>query len=77
MADQTEQVPVVTFKLIEFNPRRHSRGVEAARVEVFEDDESVGLLWMCEHDIRKNISESGDSDELQNALAEYRKHRRR
>jgi hypothetical protein len=77
MTEQIELHPSVTFKLIEFNPRRHFRGVEAARVEVLEDGEPCGWLWMSERDLKANIAEFGDSDELQKALAEYAKHRKR
>ena len=77
MTDQTELLPVVTFAFVEFNPRRHSRGVEAARVEVLEDGEPCGLLWMSERNLKANIKDFGDSEELQKALAEYRKYRRR
>lgn len=76
MSDQTELLPVVTFKFVEFNPRRHFRGAEAARVEVLEDGEPCGLLWMSERDLKLNIAEFGDSEDLQQALAEYAKHRR-
>jgi hypothetical protein len=71
-------VPItVTFELIDFNPRRHARGVEAARVEVIVNGDSREWLWMSERDIKANIAEFGDSEELQKALAEYRKHQRR
>lgn len=65
-------VPVVSFQFVEFNPRRKSRKAEAARVEVFEDGESCGWLWMSERDIKNNIREFGDSAELRKALAAYR-----
>ena len=47
MTDQTELLPVVTFKFVEFNPRRHSRCVEAARVEVLEDGEPCADCCGC------------------------------
>ena len=72
-----KHVPTITFRLEGFNPRRHSRGVEAARVEVLEDGAPCGLLWMSEADVKNNIAEFGDSEELQKALAEYAKHRKR
>lgn len=68
-----ERVVEVTFKLIEFNPRRKSRGAEAARVEIFEDGESAGWLWMSVKDLRANLLEFGDSDELRKALDCYTK----
>ena len=77
MTGQTELIPVVTFRFIEFNPRRDDRGVEAARVEILEDGESCGWLWMSKRDLKANIEEFGDSEELQKALAEYAKHRKR
>lgn len=68
-----EESVAVTFKLIEFNQRRKSRGAEAARVEVLENGESAGWLWMSVKDLRANIAEFGDSDELRKALAYYAK----
>lgn len=63
--------PKITFRFVEFNPRRHSRGAVAARVEVIEDGEPAGWLWMTKTDIRNNIEEFGDCEELQKALAAY------
>lgn len=63
--------PVVTFCFIEFNPRRETRGVEAARVAVFEDGVECGWLWMSPTDIRNNLAEFGESEELRKALAAY------
>lgn len=60
-----EERPV--FKFIEFNPRRRQRGAESARVEV-----DGHWLWMSEKDIRNNIRDFGDCEELQKALAAYR-----
>ena len=72
-----KRVPTITFRLVGFNPRRFDRGVEAARVEVLEDGCKVGpLLWMSERDLKANIAEFGDSEDLEQALAEYAKHRR-
>jgi hypothetical protein len=64
--------PALSFLFVEFNPRRKSRGAEAARVEVFEDGESCGWLWMSERDIRNNLRDFGDSAELRKALSAYR-----
>jgi len=64
--------PVLSWRFIEFNPRRKSRGAEAARVEVFEDGESCGWLWMSERDILNNIRDFGESEELRKALVAYR-----
>lgn len=55
------------FKLIEFNPRRHARGAEAAKVAC--DGE---WLWMSRKDILNNIRDHGDDPELRAALACYR-----
>lgn len=62
------------FRLIEFNVRRRMRGANAARVEVYEDDNDKDfvLLWMSEKDIRANMREFGPSPELDKALAAYR-----
>ena len=68
--------PKIQFRLEGFNTRRADRGAEAARVEILEDGEPCGLLWMSERDLKLNIAEFGDSEELQKALAEYAKHRR-
>lgn len=56
------------FRFIEFNPRRALRGADAALVEVSSDGE---WLWMSPKDIRANIKEFGDNQELQKALAAY------
>jgi hypothetical protein len=65
--------PVVTFRFVEFNPRRVSRGVEGARVEVLEDGVECAWLWMSAKDIRNNLAEFGESEELRKALAAYRR----
>lgn len=64
--------PTVTFRLVEFNSRRASRGVEAARCEVLEDGVGVCWLWMSPKDIRNNLAEFGESEELRKALAAYK-----
>jgi len=64
--------PTTTFRFIEFNPRRKMRGAEAVRMEVIEDGEDCGCLWMSEKDIRNNIKDFGDSEELQKGLAAYK-----
>ena len=63
----------VTFRLVDFNERRYRRGADAARVEVLEDGESAGWLWMSPKDLRANIREFGECEELRKALAEYEK----
>lgn len=59
------------FKLLEFNPRRHSRGVEAARVECIDDEQSC-WLWMSAKDVARNIKEFGQHPELIKALDAYK-----
>ena len=56
------------FRFIEFNDRRAMRGAEAARVEV---DPSGEWLWMSKSDIKQNIREFGNHQELQKALLAY------
>lgn len=65
--------PVTTFRFIEFNPRRAFRGAAAVRMGVIEDGEEGPWLWMSEKDIRNNIKEFGDSEELQAGLRAYKK----
>jgi hypothetical protein len=69
MSDTLE--PVVTFRFIEFNPRRAARGAVAARVAVLEDGEELCWMWMTPKDIRNNLDEFGESEELRKALAAY------
>lgn len=61
----------VTFRLVDFNPRRHMRGAEGARVEVREDGEFVGLLWMSREDVVLNLAEYPGDAGLEAALAAY------
>lgn len=56
----------IEFKFIEFNPRRKSRGAEAARVSV--DGE---WMWMSKKDIKCNIREFGPDPELLKAFESY------
>lgn len=56
----------MTFKLIEFNPRRHMRGVEAAKVSC----DGV-WLWMSRGDLLRNIRDHGNDPELRAALVCY------
>jgi hypothetical protein len=55
------------FGFIEFNPRRKSRGAEAARVSA--DGE---WLWMSKRDIQNNIRDFGPHPELLKALESYK-----
>lgn len=61
----------ITFTLRRFNPRRAMRGVPAAEFEC-SDGEEMGLLWMDEKDIRQNLKEFGESEELLKGLEHYR-----
>ena len=63
---QQAQEPIV-WRFIEFNERRAMRGAPAARVEVDGD-----WLWMMPKDIRANIKDHGDHEELQKALKAYK-----
>lgn len=60
------------FKLLEFNKRRLQRGKEALRVEVLEDNECLGWLWMSTENLKANIKENGAHPELLRGLECYR-----
>lgn len=62
----------VTFRFVEFNPRRHHRGAVAAWVEVLEDGDATHCLWMSKKDIRANIKLFGECAELRKALDAYK-----
>ena len=59
------------FKFIQFNSRRKSRGVEAARFQVTENGETY-FLWMSRSDIGRNIMEFGENEELAKAINFYK-----
>jgi hypothetical protein len=61
------------FRFVEFNPRRKSRRVEAARVEVAYSSDLADKdeLWMSARDIRNNLKTFGENPELRKALAAY------
>jgi hypothetical protein len=61
------------FRFVEFNPRRASRGAEAARVEVTYDEGDVDFLWMSPTDIRRNMHQFGNQEGLKQALKAYGK----
>lgn len=61
----TEDIP---FRLVRFNPRRSLRGAPAAEVQT-----SSGLLWMSRADIRNNLRDFGDDQELWKAMEAYDK----
>ena len=51
---------VVTFKILEVNNIRKQRTQDFIRVEVFEDDESVGWFWQSPKLIKNNIKRLGE-----------------
>lgn len=53
--------PVVTFKIIEVNNIRKQRTQDFIRVEVFEDNESVGWFWQSPKLIKNNIKQLGEN----------------
>lgn len=60
----------ITFRFVEFNPRRAQRGADAARVAVIENGEE-DWLWMSKRDIAKNMMAFGKCDELVKAHDAY------
>lgn len=52
--------PKVTFKILEVNTIRATRTQDYIRVEVFEDDESVGWWWQNPKLIKGNIKHFGE-----------------
>ncbi|UUS13306.1 hypothetical protein NMB32_14430 [Stenotrophomonas sp. CD2] len=69
--DATRSSP--SFRLVEFNPRRHIRGAEAARVNVDYGRGDADLLWMSAADIRRNMKLHGKHPELIKAMECYRR----
>ncbi len=62
----------ITFRFDEFNPRRHMRGAEAARVYIDQHDgQGETWLWMSKKDAQANISEFGPSDDLEEVIKAY------
>lgn len=61
----------IAFKLIRFNPRRYSRGADAAEVQ-WTDEDGSELLWMSRKDVENSIRDFGPHPELQKALEHYR-----
>lgn len=51
--------PKVTFKILEVNTTRAMRTQDYIRVEVFEDNESVGWWWQSPKLIKANIKQFG------------------
>ena len=57
----------VTFRFIEFNPRRAARGAPAARVEV-----DGNLVWMSVADLKKNVAIFGPLAAFTEAIEAYK-----
>ena len=60
----------IEFRFIEFNKRRHARGIDAARVEAIDDDRK-DWFWMSKRDIAHNIMIFGRHPELMKAYDAY------
>lgn len=69
-----DDAPEFTFRFIDFNPIRHRRGVEAARVAIIVDGVEDDIIWMSEKDIRNNLEIFGEHAALRHALALYTGH---
>lgn len=52
--------PKVTFKILEVNRARYFRTDYFIRVEVFEDDESIGWFWQSPKMMKANIKNLGE-----------------
>ncbi|MEY8710495.1 hypothetical protein ABDM77_07390 [Mangrovibacter phragmitis] len=59
------------FRLSEFNTTRYSRGADAARVDITEDDGDQHWLWMSPRDIEKNVMLFGPHLGFLQAAARY------
>ena len=59
------------FRFEEFNPRRHMRGAEAARVTWVNDQGEEDTLWMSPADIRSNVLLHGPHYGLLVAASHY------
>ena len=59
------------FRFEEFNPRRHMRGAEAARVTWINDQGEEDTLWMSPADIRGNVQLHGPHYGLLVAASHY------
>jgi len=59
------------FRFEEFNPRRHMRGAEAARVTWVNDQGEEDTLWMSPADIRGNVLQHGPHYGLLVAASHY------
>ena len=59
------------FRFEEFNPRRHMRGAEAARVTWINDQDEEDTLWMSPADIRSNVLLHGPHYGLLVAASHY------
>lgn len=56
----SNELPKVTFKILEVNDARVTRTQDYIRVEVFEDDESVGWWWQSPNLIKANLKQFGE-----------------
>lgn len=62
MSNNNEIIP--TFKINEVNRIRAIRTNEFIRVQVFENDEAIGLFWQSPELINNNIKQYGESSYL-------------
>ena len=67
--------PEVRFILHRYNPRRRARGVEAAQVQVLEDETAVDLLWMSLKDVKENQKMYPDDQGLLDAVEAYKRNK--
>jgi hypothetical protein len=58
----------ITFKIDRVNENCMQRGVEVFSMEIFDNGESQGFLWMSEKHIPLNIRDHGESEALTVAL---------
>ncbi len=50
--------PKTTYRLLDKNLTRYSRGKEHAKFMIIEDGVELGYLWMSNSDIKKNAKEN-------------------
>lgn len=68
MTQHAEELFPTRFRLVQFNPRRFSRGAPAALVEV----PGGSLLWMTRGDIAANVLDHGADAGLLDAERAYK-----
>ena len=61
-----------SFVLIRFNPRRNTRGAEAAELQVLQDGKPIDLLWMSKSDVKSNLKLFPNDTGLLAAIAAYK-----